>query len=97
MLGNVHTVIRLEFCIKKYIEKTGIYDCLSQRKVVGVKTIKSVLEGSNYARSLKAILILAHAIESLKWETFMENTNITKYAVFLSNIKKFQETLSKKD
>ena len=25
----------------------------------------------------------------------MENMNITKYAVFLSNIKKFQETLSK--
>ena len=59
--------------------------------------MKSVLEGTNYARSLKLILILVHAIESFKWEVFMENTDTTKYAGFLSNINKLQETLSKKD
>ena len=59
--------------------------------------MKSVLEGSNYARSLKATLIFVHAIESLKWEAFVENTDITKYAEYLSNIKKLQEVLSKKD
>ena len=47
-----------------YIEEAGIDDCLSQTKVVVVKAIKSVVEGTNYARSLKAKL--AHAIESLE-------------------------------
>ena len=61
-----------------YIEETGIDDCLSQTKVVVVKAIKSVVEGTNYARSLKAKL--AHAIESLEWKVFMENTGISKYA-----------------
>ena len=60
-------------------------------------TAKSVLEGTNYARSLKAILILAQATKSFKWEAFMENTDTTKYAGFLTNIKILQETLSKKD
>ena len=66
MLGSFHTTKCLEQCIGKYIDKTGIDDCLSQTKVVGVKTLKSVVEGTNYTRSLKAIVILAQAIESLK-------------------------------
>ena len=71
MLGSFHTAKCLEHCIGKYIEDTGTDDCLSQTKVVGVKAMKSVLEGTNYTRSLKAILILAHATKSLKWEAFM--------------------------
>ena len=66
----------------------SIDDCLSQAKFVGVKTMKSVLEGTNYARSLEVILILPRAIENLKWEAFMGNTDITKYVEFLSNIKR---------
>ena len=66
MLGSFHTAKCLGHYIGKYIDDSGIDDCLSQTKVVGVKTLKSVLEGTNYARSLKAIVILAHTIESLK-------------------------------
>ena len=97
MLKSFHTAKYLEHCIRKYIEVTGINDCLSQTKVVAVNAMKSVLEGTNYAGSLKAILILAHVIESLRWEAFMGNTDTTKYAGFLSNIKKLQETVSKND
>ena len=43
--------------------------------------MKPVLEGINYARSLKAKL--ANAIESLKWEKFLENADVTKHAEFL--------------
>ena len=53
MLGSFHTAKCLEHCIGKYIDDTGIDDCLSQTKVVGVKTLKSVLEG---ARSLRDLL-----------------------------------------
>ena len=76
---------------------SGIDDCLSQTKVVGVKTLKSVVEGTNYARSLKAIVILAHAVESLKWEAFTNNNDMSKYGDFLSSMEGFQEALSKTD
>ena len=66
MLGSFHTRKCLEHCIGKYIEETGIDDCLSQTNVVAVKAMKSVLERTNYAGSLKTILIFANAIESLK-------------------------------
>ena len=56
MLGSFHTAKCLEHCIGKYIDDTGIDDCLSQTKVVGAKTLKSLLEGTNYVRSLKAIV-----------------------------------------
>ena len=96
MLEHFHKVKRLEHCIRKYTEENGIDECLSQLKVVGVKAkaMKSVLEGTDYAKLLKPKL--AHAIEILKWGVFLENTDITKHAEFLSNIKKLQEALSKK-
>ena len=97
MLGSFHTAKCLEHCIGKYIDDTGIDDCLSQTKVVGVKTLRSVLEGTNYARSLKAIVILAHAIESLKWEAFTHSNDMSTYGDFLSSMEGLQEALSKKD
>ena len=92
MLGSFHTAKYLEHCIGKYIDDTGIDDCLSQPKVVGVKTLKSVLEGTNYTRSLKAIVILAHTIESLKWKAF---TNSNDGRISRSFVKKGSITLSK--
>ena len=65
MLGIFHTAKCFEHCIDKYIDKTGIDNCLSQTKVVGVKPLKSVVKGTNYTGPLKTIVILAHAIESL--------------------------------
>ena len=76
MLGGFHTTKSLEHCVGKYIEETGIDDCLSQTKVVGVKAMKSLLEETNYARSLKTTLIFAHAIQSLKWEAFIKNIDM---------------------
>ena len=76
MLGGFHTTKCLEYCVEKYIEKTGIDNCLSQTKVVAVTAMKSLLEKINYARFLKTRLIFAHAIQSLKWEAFIENTYV---------------------
>ena len=97
MLGSFHTAKCFEHCIGKYIDKTGIDDCFSQTKVVSVKTLKSVVEGTNYTISLKAIVILGQAIESLKWEAFINNIDMSKYGDFFSSIEDFQKALSKKD
>ena len=85
MLGSFHAAKCIEHCIGKYITGTG------------VMALKSVLEGTNYARSLKAILILTHAIDSLKLGAFVRETDMSKYGQFLYDLKTFQEALSSKD
>ena len=42
-------------------------------QVFGVNVIDAVLNGANYTCSLKGYLILANAIEKLKWEAFSKH------------------------
>lgn len=71
MLGSFHAAKSVENCIGGiYITSTGF------------KTLKSVLEGTNYARSPKVILILAHAIGRLKWGASIKETDLSKYEQF---------------
>ena len=45
-------------------------------QVFGVDVIDVVLNGTNYARSLKDYFILANAIEKLKWEAFSKHSRL---------------------
>ena len=72
MLGGFHTAKCVEHCVGKYISDSGIEDVLKQTKVLGVKVTESVLNGTNYVRSLKVILILANSFGRLKWKPFLE-------------------------
>ena len=70
MLGGFHTTKCEEHCIGKYFGGGGIDDILKQTKVFGTE---SIVNGTDYVRSLKAILILSHAFEKLKWQAFFEH------------------------
>ena len=71
LLINISIIIWIIDVIKSILHR--IDDVLKQAEVVGVKVIESVLNGTNYGRSLKAILILANSFQSLKWEAFLEH------------------------
>ena len=97
MLGSFNTAKCVQHCIGKYIQGSGIEDSLTQTKVLGVKVLKSVLDGTNYARALKVILILSNAITRLKWQAFLKTKDVVQvneYAVLLSDL---QQALSAKD
>ena len=94
MLGGFHTAKCLEHCVGKYIKGIGIEDCLSQTNVIGVKTIKSVFDATNYTRSLKGFFILSHAIEKLKWEAFMKSNVALMDSNFLHNVDCLTTSLS---
>ena len=97
MLGSFHTAKCVQHCIGKYIQGSGIEDSLTQTKVLGVKVLKSVIDGTNYARALKVILILSNAITRLKWQAFLKTKDavqVNEYAVLLSDL---QQALSAKD
>ena len=73
MPGAFHTAECTEQDIGKFIQGSGLDDALKQTKVFGVKSIGSVISGTRYFRSLKGLLILAGAIEKIKWQGFYQN------------------------
>ena len=66
-------------------------------QVFGVNVIDAVLNGTNYARSLKGYLILANAIEKLKWEDFLKRIDPHEFSGFSKALKSFQIALASKN
>ena len=65
-------------------------------QVFGVNVIDAVLNGTNYARSLKDYLILANAIEKLKWEAFSKHVDLHEFSEFSKALKTFHIALASK-
>ena len=66
-------------------------------QVFGINVIDAVLNGTNYARSLKRYLILANAIEKLKWEDFLKHIDMREFSEFSKASKAFQIVLASKN
>ena len=65
-------------------------------QVFGVNIIDAVLNGTNYARSLKGYLILADTIEKLKWEALLKHIDPHEFSEFSKPLKAFQIALASK-
>ena len=87
MLGGFHTAKCFEHCIGKYIQGSGLEQSLKQTRVFGVKVADAVLNGTNYTRSLKGILILSNAIEMLKWNAFLELNKCEQFDIINEDLK----------
>ena len=84
-------------CIRKYNQRFDIEEGLRQTEVFGVDVVDAVLNGANYVRSLKDYLILANAIEKLKWEAFLEHNDLHEFSEFAKSLKEFQIALASKN
>ena len=89
MLGGFHTAKWLQHSIGVYIKGSGLEESLRQARVFGVKIVDSVLDGTHYVRSLKGLLILANAIEKLKWSAFNQTVQSDSITAFESNMRGF--------
>ena len=87
MLGGFHAAKCLQHCIGKFIKGSGLEESLRQTRFFGIKIVDSVLEGSHYVRSLKGLLILANAIEKLKWEAFIKTGCVENTGAFDDDMK----------
>jgi hypothetical protein len=65
--------------------------------VFGTKITESNINGTDYVRSLKAILILSNAFEKLKWQAFFELRDTTKFSDFLRDLSSLKTALSSKN
>ena len=86
MLWGFHTSKCAEHCIGKYIGDCDIEDILKQTNVFGTKITESIINGTDYVRSLKAIHILSNPFEKLKWHAFFELRDTTKFSDFLRDL-----------
>ena len=66
-------------------------------EVFGVTVIDAVLNGTDYAHSLKSYLILATAIEKLKWEAFSKHIDPHEFSKFSKTLKAFHIALASKN
>ena len=83
MLGSFHTAKVVEYCIGKYLRGSGVEDARVETGVFGLKAAESMMNGSHYIRSLRGIIILADALNTLKWEAFWKtNDLLTENALF---------------
>ena len=87
MLGGFHTAKCLQHSIRKYIRGSGVEESLRQTRVIGVKSLDSVLDGTHYVRSLKGLFILANAVKKLKWSAFTQTTQSDSITAFESNVR----------
>ena len=65
-------------------------------QVFGVNVIDAVLNGTNYARSLKGYLILSNVIEKLKWEAFSKHIVPHEFSELSKALKALQIALVSK-
>ena len=73
------------------------YSVFGTPQVFGVNVIDAVLNGTNYARSLKGYLILFNVIEKLKWEAFSKHIDPHELSEFSKALKAFQIALVSKN
>ena len=66
-------------------------------QIFGVSVIDAILNGTNYARSLKGYLILGNAIEKLKWEAFLKHIDSHEFSGFSKALKAFQIAIASKN
>ena len=97
ILGGFHTAKCLQHIIGKYIRGSGLEESRRQTRVFGVKIVDSVLDGTHYVRSLKGLLILANAIEKLKWSVFTQTIQNDSLTAFESNVRGLQAAYLRKD
>ena len=97
MLGGFHTTKCVQRCIGKHIKGTGLEDALVETGVFRVKMMESILAATNYVWSVRGIQTLIGAIESVKWNAFCKVHDTNEFRNSDQVIKKFVESLDKKD
>ena len=79
MLGSFHTAKTALKCAGKYIRGSGVSDAMIECGLFGPKSVETVLNGSHYYRSFNGIIMLAEAIERLRYEAFWKQADHSSF------------------
>lgn len=75
LLGNFHLIKTGLACVGRYLRESGIEYLLVEAGIFGVNVVDQVLQGSNYARSIKGFFLIAEVLERLQLQQFFDKHN----------------------
>ena len=97
MPGSFYTAKVVEHCIGKYLRGSGVEDTLVETGVFVLKAVEFMMIGSHYVRSLRGILILADALNTLKWEAVWKTNDRADFGDILSVADPLKVAFKEKD
>ena len=84
-------------CIGKYTKGSGIEDALLETEVFGVNIVEQFLNGTHYVKSFRGLLILAEALDCMKWQAFWLSNDKEKYSEAINQLTSLQVASLSKD
>ena len=78
----------------KFIKGSGLEDPIIECGLNGPITVETVFSGSHYYSSSNYIVILAEAIERLKFKSFWSSVDTALYKEGIEGFASFQKSLS---
>ena len=97
MMGGFHMPKAAMYCVGKYLRGSGMEDAFVETETFGLKVAQSVMEGSQYVRAFRGLLIAAEALESMKWDAFWNVHNTEEYTTDQSALRELSSSLMEKD
>ena len=73
VMGMFHFTKAILRCAGRYLRGSGIEDALIEQDIFGKLTLKTVMEGTHYARSFTGMIMISDMINGLIWEAFWSN------------------------
>jgi len=95
-LGSFHLIKTYLACIGKYLPGSGCQSIWIENKIFGPGVVESVLNGSDYVRSMEGVLLIGEYISRFQWLEFLQN-NFIQFGPVFERIDLLKKAHSKKD
>lgn len=73
-------------CLGKYLRGSGISSVFVECSIFGVNVVESVLQGKNYVRGVKGMMILGECLFRLQVHSFLEENPVHQYDTEIQNL-----------
>lgn len=97
LLGPFHLAKIMLACIGKYLKGSGADVIFMECSVFGPNVAESVLNGTNYARSLKAFVLLSETLRRLQLREFFKRNDINNYSAEIKKLGELRQCFVNKD
>lgn len=96
-MGSFHLIKVTLACIGKYLRGSGAENVWIESGIFGINVVESVLNGTNYARSLKGICLLAEAMERLQLTEYLNENGTDRYQNEFALLQKLKVLVAKQE
>ena len=94
LLGAFHMAKILLRCLGKYVLGSGVSNVFIECSVFGVNVVQSVLEGKNYVRGVKGMLMLGETMFRLQVKSFLKEHSYESYASDVEQLLQIHRSIS---